>query len=221
MHEAGFGNIGYTIKNNREDNFSMINDPSIDIDLVNGLPLEDFLRLSQIHPFELIKGRRIDKVSSVFIHSEIIQKIFILLYTYLTQHQLGRVYQETTYTLSDTTHPNWVTGSRIPDVMVYTQARFASYIANTPDYQTKPFTIVPDLIIEVLSPNDLFLDVEAKIISDFDNGVKDVWLINPIHRIAWAYTVDNLSPQRFNSHGELTVPAILPNFRLKLSDLWG
>lgn len=199
----------------------MITNPPIDTDLSNGLPFDEYLRLNAVQPFEIINGRRIDKVSSVFIHSEIIQKIFIILYTYLTQHQLGRVYQETTYTIADTSHPNWVKGSRIPDLMVYTQARFASYIANTPDYQTKPFTIAPDLIIEVLSPNDLFLDVEAKIITDFDNGVKDVWLINPIHRIAWAYTIDKLSPQRFNIQGELTAPAVLPDFRLRLSDLWG
>lgn len=198
----------------------MITNPSIDINLSNGLSLDEYLRLNEIQPFEIINGRRIDKLSSVFIHSEIIQKIFIILYNYLTQHPIGRVYQETTYTIADTSHPNWVKGSRIPDLMVYKQARFASYIANTPDYQTKPFAIAPDLIIEVLSPNDLFLDVEAKIITDFDNGVKDVWLINPIHRIAWAYTINDLSPQRFNVHGELAAPATLLDFSLRLSDLW-
>jgi len=197
----------------------MINTPPTPIDVSNGMSLDDFMRLSNDHPFEIINGRRIDKMASGQLHSEIIQKIFILLYLYITQFQLGRVYQETIFILPEKKEGNWVSGSRIPDIMFYESRRIEAYNqANTDN--TKPIALIPDFIIEVLSPTDLFFDVEDKIFADFDNGVRVIWLIDPIHKRASIYTADSTIIQRFHLTGHLTALDILPNFALDLSQIW-
>ncbi len=197
----------------------MINNPPTPIDVSNGMSLDDFMRLSNEHPFEIVNGRRIDKMSTGRKHSEIIQKIFILLYLHITQFQLGRLYQETTFILPENVTPRWVKGSRMPDIMFYIKARIDAYDAINP-IDDNPFAIPPDLIIEVLSPTDLFSDVEDKIFMDLDNGVKMLWLIDPIHKRASIYTADSTAIQRFHIEGQLTAPDILPNFALDLADVW-
>ena len=197
----------------------MINNPPTPIDVSNGMSLDDFMRLSNEQPFEIVNGRRIDKMASGQLHSEIIQKIFILLYLHITQFQLGRLYQETTFILPERRGSKWVMGSRLPDVMFYVGNRIEEYNKTNTD-NTKPIALIPDLIIEVLSPTDLFSDVEDKIFMDLDNGVKMLWLIDPIHKRASIYTPNSTAIQRFHIEGQLTAPDILPNFTLDLAQIW-
>lgn len=197
----------------------MINTPPTSIDVSNGMSLDDFMRLSNDQPFEIVNGRRIDKMSTGQLHSEIIQQIFILLYLHITQFQLGRLYQETTYILPENATSKWVRGSRMPDIMFYVGNRMKEYNQTNTD-KTKPIALVPDFIIEVLSSTDRFADIDNRLLSDFDNGVKVIWLIDPIDKKAWIYTLDNPTPQRFHLTGHLTAPDILPNFALDLSQIW-
>ncbi|HRF98703.1 MAG TPA: Uma2 family endonuclease, partial [Aggregatilineales bacterium] len=105
----------------------MIANPTPPIDVSNGMSLDDFMRLSHEQPFEIVNGRRIDKMASGQLHSEVIQKIFILLYLYITQLKLGRLYQETTFVLPEKRGSKWVTGSRLPDIMFYVGNRIEEY----------------------------------------------------------------------------------------------
>lgn len=201
----------------------MINTPPTPIDVTNGMSLDDFMRLSNDQPFEIVNGTRIDKykpMSTIFDHFYIIRKLFRLLDAYLLKTNLGEVFSEATFILPDTDNPSWVKGSRIPDLMIFTRERFDTYTANQSDYRAKPLALIPDLIIEVLSPNDAFFDVESKIFADFDNGVRVIWLIDPVHKRASIYTADSTTVQRFHLTGHLTAPDILPNFALDLSQIW-
>ncbi|MDX2077402.1 MAG: Uma2 family endonuclease [bacterium] len=201
----------------------MIANPTPPIDVSNGMSLDDFMRLSHEQPFEIVNGRRIDKnkqMSTIFDHFYIIRALFRILDAYLLKTNLGEVFSEATFILPDADNPSWVKGSRLPDLMIFTRERFDAYIANKSDYRTKPLILIPDLIIEVISPNDRFADIDNRLLSDFDNGVKVIWLIDPTEKKAWIYTHDSLTPQRFGADGHLTAPSILPNFTLDLSQIW-
>lgn len=202
----------------------MINNPSNPVDVSNGMSLDDFMRLSYEQPFEIINGRKIDKykqMPTIFDHFYIIRTLFRILDAYLLKTNVGEVFSEATFILPEKDNPNWVKGSRLPDLMIFTRARYDAYIAGQPDYRSRPLSLIPDLIIEVLSPNDLFFDVEEKIFIDFDNGVKVIWLIDPIHKRASIYTADSMAVQRFHIEGQLSAPDILPNFVLDLAQIWG
>ena len=45
--------------------------------------------------------------------------------------------------------------------------------------------IVPDLVVEVVSPNDLFSEVEVKVEESLRADVSLVWVVSPATRIFW------------------------------------
>lgn len=59
--------------------------------------------------------------------------------------------------------PNWVTGSRQPDVMFSTAERINAYKEANPDWKRKPYVLVPDLVVEVMSVNDDPADLTRKL----------------------------------------------------------
>jgi Uma2 family endonuclease len=76
---------------------------------------------------------------------------------------------------------------------------------------------VPDLVVEVVSPNDRFTDVEAKVDGWLRFGVREVWAIDPQRRRV-AVRTDERSA-RIAVDGALTTP-LLPEFALPLETLF-
>src|SRR5258708_14152565 len=75
--------------------------------------------------------------------------------------------------------PNWVEGSLVPDLMLLRPDKLAAYTAATPDWREKPLPVVPDLVVEIVSPTDRYSDVYRKVERYFQLGVQIVWLANP------------------------------------------
>jgi Uma2 family endonuclease len=103
--------------------------------------------------------------------------------------------------------------------MFYTGKRVQEFIRNIPD-KNMPLALVPDLVIEVLSPTDTFSQVDEKVRFDLQNGVQVVWLIDPNRRRAWIYTTNADNSQVIGADGVLTAEHLLPNFKLNLADVW-
>jgi len=183
-----------------------------------GMSVQEYLIQSNDNPFEIINGERVPKMPSGWIHSEVIRIIYRLLDAFVTTHHLGDVYQETTFILN-AQKKNWLSGSRIPDVMFYVGSRVQEFIRTVED-KNLPLAIVPDLVIEVLSPTDLFSQIDEKVSLDLENGVQIVWLIDPNRHKAWVYTPHTENSQVFGAEGVLMAEELLPNFKLNLADLW-
>src|SRR5215216_4189652 len=123
-----------------------------------GIPLDEFIRQYNEAPFELIDGERIPLVPPVAEHGDVIRLLVLALAHYTQINPNFIFYIEMPFVLESL--PNWVKGSRVPDLMIYDEARFQTYQVETPDWKAKPFVIVPDLCVEVISANDSYLDVD-------------------------------------------------------------
>jgi Uma2 family endonuclease len=121
-----------------------------------GMPLDEFIREAEVRPFELIDVERRIKLSNVFghSHSKVPRLLFLILYQFTQLRKEGEVYSETTFILPDSIDSNRVEGSRIPDLMYFSGNRIADYEAQTPDSNERPLALVPDMVIEVVSPTD-------------------------------------------------------------------
>lgn len=97
------------------------------------MPLQEFLLQYHDQPFEWINGERRRLMANVSEHSEIIRSVFVPLYRFGTTNSVGEAYNETTFILPDASRTDWVTGSRVPDVMFYTGDRLARYKRETPE----------------------------------------------------------------------------------------
>jgi Uma2 family endonuclease len=158
-----------------------------------GMPLAEFIRLYDVEgPFELINGERIPRLPNVAGHSEVIEILFLAIYLFTTGKSLGKIIRETTFVLSHTS--NWVTGSRVPDLMFYVAERINAYYEATPDWKDKPYILTPNLAVEVVSPTDNLADLDDKANLYLADGVGCVWIVDPQKRRVSIQILKSLEP---------------------------
>lgn len=103
---------------------------------------------------------------------------------------------------------------RKPDVSFVRKGRFPK------DRIPKGYIrIAPDLAVEVLSPNDLADEAEAKVEEYLDVGVQLVWVISPKAETVTVYRADR-SAVKLHDADELSGENVLPGFRCNVSDLF-
>jgi Uma2 family endonuclease len=103
---------------------------------------------------------------------------------------------------------------RMPDVSFVAAARIPP--EGEPD---GAWPIPPDLAVEVISPNDIFEKVNAKVREYFEAGVRQVWLISIEQRTVMVYS----SPTAvaiLEEREEIDGGEIIPGFRCRVSDLF-
>jgi Uma2 family endonuclease len=181
------------------------------------LTLDAFVRLFDTEgPFELINGERIAKLPPISEHNEIAKLLYDLLLGY--QKSAGVVvHREAAYALVYDSH--WVKGSRIPDLMLYMADRMEAYKAADQAWRAKPYLIVPDLCIEVTSPNDHYADVEAKTLRYLEDGVRLVWVLNPPTRSVMVYR-SNGEIERLSGDATLSGEAFVQGMTVAVNALF-
>lgn len=183
-----------------------------------GMSLKEFMLLQEEQPFELLFGERVDKMPSPLIHSLIIRFLFLRLNAFVTQHELGTVFQETTYA-ELAKDKSWVEGSRIPDVMFLNKERVREYTSRSDFSVMMPFGIAPDLTIEVLSPSEKAIDINRKVKVDQGLGVRLIWIADPIHKTVTEYALSGAIRQ-LELGDTLDGADVLPGFKLPLAELF-
>ena len=186
-----------------------------------GMSLDEFMEAVEARPFELINGERRIKLPNVFGHSEVIRFLFLLLYQFTQLRGEGEAYSETTFIMPDRIDSNWVVGSRIPDVMYFIGNRIANYKKNVKSYRNHPLALVPDLVIEVVSPTDKVSELDEKVDAYLLDGVRLIWVIDPQRRKATIYAPDVEQPLHLTVNGVLDGGDVLPGFTVKLVDIVG
>jgi len=79
--------------------------------------------------------------------------------------------------------------------------------------------LAPDLAAEVVSPNDLYEEVDEKIEEYLRAGVRLVWVISPQNHTVRVYHLDG-SSQSLRENDELSGEDVLPGFRCRAADLF-
>lgn len=80
-------------------------------------------------------------------------------------------------------------------------------------------TVAPDLAVEVISPNDLYEDVEERVTEYRAAGVPLVWVINPSTRTVLIRRLDRTCAE-VGPDGELSGEDVIPGFACKVADLF-
>jgi Uma2 family endonuclease len=86
--------------------------------------------------------------------------------------------------------------------------------------QTEAWEVVPNLVVEVVSPSNTAREVLDKMAEYFEVGVERVWVIYPTQRFVYLYA----SPSDVKvvaTEGEVTDESLLPGFRLPMWILFG
>lgn len=188
------------------------------LEQTNLMTVEEFVRLYDSEgPFELIDGERRILSPTVAGHGNKAKKIYDALIVHDPQEELGTVYSELPFVLVYTA--DWVKGSRTPDVMYFRADRIAAYKANNPDWEEKPFVIVPDLVIEVISANDLYSEVDEKVDRYLDDGVQIVWVVDQKRKAVKVRRQDYSKTLHLDD--KLSGDEIIPGFSIPVKTIFG
>ena len=77
----------------------------------------------------------------------------------------------------------------------------------------------PDFVVEVVSPNDTYEEVEEKLADYFDAGVPLIWVVTPKTRTVLVYQADGTA-RRLRDADDLTADPVVPGFRVRIADLF-
>jgi len=138
-------------------------------------------------------------------------ELVIHLGTFARRHQLGRAVQELLFDLGPT-----VRRKRRPDVAFVSYERWPRQ-RRVP--RTEAWEVVPNLVVEVVSPSDRGNDIVDKVAEYFHVGVACVWVVFPSQEQVYIYE----SPSRvriLTRADELHGEPVLPHFRLPLTALF-
>jgi Uma2 family endonuclease len=186
-----------------------------------GMPLDEFMAAIDAQPFELVNGKHVRKLPTVFGHSLVVRNFFLEMDKYAELKGTGEVYTKTTFVLLDAHDRNWVIGSRTPDLIFVATRRILDYKAENQDWDIRPLALVPDLVIEVVSPTDKVSELDEKIDAYLLDGVRLIWVVDPQRCKATVYAPDMEHPLHLNVNGVLDGGDVLPGFTANLVDVVG
>lgn len=183
------------------------------------ISLEDFMELySDEGPFEYIAGEFIPMSPQAPGSARVAGNLFFELKQHLRAHPVGEVFIEAPFVLT-ADEANWVKGSRVPDLMFFTADRLATYTNQVPDWREKPFILVPDLVVEVISPTDRFSNVNRKVLRYLEDGVRLIWVIDPQQSTAAVHHHNSDQVTQISPNGNLSGETIIPGFEIALSTI--
>jgi Uma2 family endonuclease len=145
-------------------------------------------------------------------------ELFIHLSAFVKSKGLGQVFIEVPFVM--TSEADWVTGSRVPDVMFVGAERIAQLEAHDPHWKTKPLMLVPDLVAEIVSPTDRASGVSKKVARYLQDGVRVVWLIDPEIQSLTIHTLGSNQITQLGSSDTLTGGEVIPGFEMVVGKLF-
>lgn len=138
---------------------------------------EELLAIGDIGPCELIDGRIIALSPTGGEHGRLESNMAFELHRFAEEKQLG-------WTLSGEVG---ILIRKNPDRIRAADVVFISHV-RAPNGIPKGFIdLVPDLIVEIVSPTDRWLDMRAKLEDYFSIGTQSVWVVEPDTRSVLVY----------------------------------
>jgi Uma2 family endonuclease len=172
---------------------------------------EDLLRMSDNSTKELVNGQIVEK--NVSVESSKIEGLFFFRFqAFLFNNPVADVFPAS---LGYQCFTDDRLKIRKPDTTVVRLDRLKALSDPNPGYMP----IVPDLAVEVISPNDVVYDVDEKVSEYLDAGFPLVWVADPKAKTVTVYPRGG-RPMIYTADDELTAEAVLPGFRCKVGDFF-
>lgn len=170
------------------------------------LTIEDFEKLpaEAVQHRELVDGELVDVSGNNLGHNRLRDLLVRLLAPLVEEQKLGEIISEQEYDFDGNAHGpdvSFVSASKVPLL----------------DRNRRVQRLVPDLAIEIESPNDTFLSLTRKAQRYRSYGTKEVWLLSIESRQAYSYS--EKQNVIIDDSGEFRSDWI-PGFSIRLGDLF-
>jgi Uma2 family endonuclease len=162
--------------------------------------------------FEIIDGQRVELPPMSILASRVATNLTIQLGHHLLGNPIGEALMETLIRL-----PLPVDRNRRPDV-AFVSAQTIAQSQSQPG-SDNAWAVLPELMVEVVSTNDLAEEIIERLNEYFAAGAKLVWVVYPTQRLLYFYE----SPRKVRILGaedELDGGSVLPSFRIPIVSLF-
>ncbi|MCL4267095.1 MAG: Uma2 family endonuclease [Anaerolineae bacterium] len=167
----------------------------------------ELLDMPDVGRYELVRGEIITMTPPTVEHGYLVSEIAWSLGNFVAKHKLGWVFVGEVGIFTE----------RSPDTVRGADVSFISR-QRAPQRPRKGFLqIAPELVVEVVSPHDLWTDLNEKIEEYFALGVDWVWVVEPKRKAVRVYHGATAVTIRTDTlHGE----GILAGFVLSIPELF-
>ena len=159
--------------------------------------------------FELEHGEVVEMPSPGQRHGAVCAQVTRILGNYAYQRRKGLV-------CSNDTGIIW---EHDPDTVRGPHVTFYDNVFRYEELHLKYSEQIPQLVVEVLSPNDRWGRVTRRLAKYLERGVGMVWLVDPEDRTIAIHQLNQL-PQVFEESEEITGAPVLPDLRCRVADLF-
>src|SRR5512135_1254495 len=172
---------------------------------------EDLLEITDRPMPELIDGQLVEREPMGQLSDAVAFRVGRMVGNFVDEHRLGLMNcAQGSYQI----FPDDPDKVRIPDVSFTSRQRLPDRGAD--DGHGK---VAPDLVVEVISPNDRAVDVSIKVQDFLAAGVRLVWVVNPYSRDVQVYRANR--PWSFlQTSDTLDGEDVLPGFRCQIEALF-
>ena len=180
--------------------------------LTRRMTIDEFERMIALYAntdrsFELIDGEMVEKMPTEQ-HGSIIANLLTQLVLFVKQHKLGIVTTDARHRVAEDKHNDFR-----PDISYISFARKNEVV------RKGVVPLMPDLAVEVKSPDDSAVLMRKKAAYYIENGSKLVWLIYPLKRTVEVYTADG-DLRILDDDGTLDGADVLPGFTMPVRELF-
>jgi Uma2 family endonuclease len=161
-------------------------------------------------PYELVRGEVKERMPAGLHHGLVAMAIGHQIAEFARRTRLGvALAAETGFRI---VHPEGES-VRAPDVAFIRRERLPKPLPPT------FCEVIPDLVVEVISPSDTYSAMREKVDEWLNAGVSVVWVVDPQRRIVEVYQTGK--PLQVLQEGDtLTAEQVLPGFQLPVQDIF-
>lgn len=170
---------------------------------------EELAEMGDIGRCELVDGELMMRSPTNWRHGNYERRFGQILGNYVDEKHLGKILvgEVGIYT------------RRNPDTIRGTDVLFISHKRLEQTTARSFLDVAPELIVEVMSPDDRWSEVKQKLREYFDIGVIQVWVADPADKTISVYR-SLTKVQMLNEPDEISGGEILPEFKAKVADFF-
>jgi Uma2 family endonuclease len=169
--------------------------------------VEEFMALPDDgNRYELVEGELVEMGQPGDKHGRISKRLDKVLTNYVDEKNLGLVYGPTGFRLAPRT-------VRAPDLAFVQTER-------VPPETDGAVEVPPDLAVEVISPNDKWSEIVAKVREYQTAGVGLIWLIDPYTPSVMIYHQNDVLHTIVGIEAELSGEEVVPGFKIAVNKLF-
>ncbi|MEO0414454.1 MAG: Uma2 family endonuclease [Verrucomicrobiota bacterium] len=172
--------------------------------------LDEFMQLDFDQPVELVDGRIKLMGWNNLIHASLVSWLSQVFRNWNDSEKWGFVFSGDAG-IRTRSNPDTARGA---DLICISHERYAQV-----ETRGKVMDTGPELIVEVVSPSNSWIDINEKLMEYFEVGTSEVWVISPANGLVSVYSsIKEISSYQANEDDSVA-SRVLPNFELSLKQM--